>query len=133
MKLELSEVDAQKLINSQRAEIDLLKGKLNKISEAVQRMTAYKAYLPEEFLKAATDLCGRYFGERVNPSWLEEMQDVYVGELNKAPRDRTKFYLFSEPFLFGVIGDDPYKMGNIRYNIKEIMELSNAPVPEWLK
>lgn len=134
MKIEMIEADAQKLINSQRKEIDKLKEKLKVVAKNIEAMSKTKAKLPEAFLKAATDLCGfNGFGESVNEDWLEEMGIMYREMLAKKPYDREKLPVFSEAFLFAILNDDPVYASNIRYEIREIMEASGCTVPEFMK
>lgn len=131
MNIELTPEDAQKLINSQRSEINTLKAKLLKVAKNATAMVETKAMLPEEFLKAATDLCGRYWGESINEEFLEEMRELYEAQLREGHK-RPKLSLFDTPFLFAILGDTPYKMSNLKYELREILEAAGAEVPKWL-
>lgn len=133
MKVRLTEKEAQRLINSQRAEIATLNGKLAAIGKQVDRLVETKARLPEAFLRAAVDLAGHQVSERVNPDWLEEMQAIYRQTLDAREYDRKKLPVFGAPFLFAVLGTgDPVYMENVRFEFREILTTLKKPLPDFL-
>jgi len=132
ISIDLTEAEVDKVLRSQRAEIEALKNKLRKINEHVVSLAGVKAELPTEFLKVASDLVGfnsAMLGE-VNESWLEEMQEFYAKLLERKTSWGTpdrKIELFSEPFLFALFrGDSMHSISNVMFHIKAIKETSTV-------